>query len=444
MSRKLIASVSIAVLCLAITGGAVWKLLKEKNSTIELKLATGSKGGDYYTFGEAIRQVITQNEPNIKLQVIPTKGSVENMQLLADGKVQLALVQNDTPAKPSARAIALIYPEVFHLIASQKSEIKSIFDLKGKRIALMPRGSGAYNAFWVLAKHYDFQPSDFKAIEMNPKQAALALRNGQVDVVFRTLPIGNTWTKELLRTTQVRMIPIDQAAAMKISYPYLVDSTIPKGTYKAIPAVPEDNLPTVGVQSALITNEKISPELVRNITSILYDYRHNLVKIEPKAASISQPDVGQNLGLTLHEGARNYYDREKPSFLAENADVIALLMSIATLIGSGLWSFRSSFLTNQKNRADKYNLEILSLTETVRQTDKLEDLENLRQELFKIFREVVQDLDTDRISTESFQSFAFSWQVAINTIHHKEIVAINKLHNPKNLALELSEAESRK
>lgn len=212
MNRKFIASVSIAVLCIAITGGAVWKLLKEKNSTIELKLATGSKGGDYYNFGEAIRQVITQNQPNIKLQVIPTNGSGENMQLLEEGKVQLALVQNDTPAKPSARAIALIYPEVFHLIASQKSEIKS--------------------------------------------------------------------------------------------------------------------------------------------------------------------------------------------------------------------------------------LEILALTETVRQTDKLEDLEKLRQELFKIFREVVQDLDTDRISTESFQSFAFSWQVAITTIHHKEIVAINKLHNPKNLAVELSEVES--
>lgn len=126
----------------------------------------------------------------------------------------------------------------------------------------------------------------------------------------------------------------------------------------------------------------------------------------------------------------------------ENAEVIALLMSIATLIGSGLWSLRSHFSDKQKNRADKYNLEIVTLTETARQTDKLEDLENLRQELFRIFREVVQDLDEDRISPESFQSFAFSWQVAINTIHHKEIVTINKLHNPKNLAVELSEVES--
>lgn len=442
MSRKLIASVSIAVLCLAITGGTIWNLIKQKNSTIELKLATGSKGGDYYSFGEAIRQVVAKNKPRIQLQVIPTNGSVENMKLLDEGKVQLALVQNDTPAKPSTRAIALIYPEVFHLITSQKSEIKTIFDLKGKRIALMPKGSGAYNAFWILAKHYDLNPTNFQSREMTPQQAALALRNGQVDAIFRTLPIGNSWTRELLRTTQARMIPIDQAAAMKISYPYLVDSTIPKGTYKAIPAVPEDNLPTVGVQSALITSEKIPSKLVKDITSILYDNRHDLVKMEPKAATISQPDIGQNLGLTLHEGAREYYDREKPAFLAENADVIALFMSIATLVGSGLWSLRSNFVAKQKNRADNYNLKILALTETVRETDKLEELENLRQELFKIFRQVVQDLDTDRISPEAFQSFAFSWQVAINTIHHKEIMAINKLHNPTHFAVELSEIES--
>lgn len=442
MSRKFIASVSLAVLCLAITGGAIWNLVKVKNSTIELKLATGSKGGDYYSFGEAIRQVIVKNEPRIKLQVIPTNGSVENMQLLHEGKVQLALVQNDTPAKPSARAIALIYPEVFHLIASQKSSIKSIFDLKGKRIALMPKGSGAYNAFWILAQHYDLKPTDFQSLQMTPQKAATALRNGQVDAIFRTLPIGNAWTKELLRTTQARMIPIDQAAAMKISYPYLVASTIPKGTYKAVPAVPSDDLPTVGVQAALITNENIKPQLVKEITSILYEYRHNLVKIEPKAATISQPDIGQNLGFTLHEGARDYYDREKPAFLAENADVIALLMSIATLIGSGLWSLRSNFVTKQKNRSDKYNLEILALTETAQRIEKIEEFEKLRQELFKIFRKVVQDLDTDRISPESFQSFSFSLQVAINTIYHKEIIALNKLNQVKNSVAEFSELES--
>lgn len=442
MSRKFIASVSTAVLCLAITGGAIWKLVKERNSTIELKLATGSKGGDYYNFGQAIRRVINKNEPRIKLEVIPTNGADENMQLLHDGKVQLALVQNDTATQPSARAIALIYPEVFHLMAREKSEIKTIFDLKGKRLALMPKGSGSYDAFWLLAQHYDLKPTDFQWLQMTPKQAASAFSSGQVDAVFRALPIGNSWTKELIRTTPARMIAIDQAAAIKISYPYLIDSTIPKGTYKAIPAIPDDNLPTVGVQAALITNENIDSNLVRDITSILYEYRHDLVKIEPKAATISQPDIGQNLGLTLHKGAKNYYDREKPPFLAENADYIALLISIATLFISGLWSLRSRFLANQKNRADKYNLEIVALTETARQTDNIEDLETLRQELFKIFREVVQDLDTDRITPESFQSFAFSWQVAINTIYHKEIVALNKLHNPQNLLTNFSELKS--
>lgn len=442
MSRKLIASVSIAVLCLAITGGTIWNLIKEKNSTIELKLATGSKGGDYYNFGTSLQRVILKNEPRIQIQVISTNGADENMQLLHDGKVQFALVQNDTPAKPSARAVALLYPEVFHLLASQKSQIQTIFDLKGKRIALMPKGSGSYNAFWILAQHYDLKSTDFKWFQMTPEQATMAFRSGQVDAVFRTLAIGNSWTKELLRTTQARMIPIDQAAAMRISYPYLIDSTIPKGTYKAIPAVPNDGLPTVGVQAALITNENISPHLVKEITSILYEYRHDLVKIEPKAATISQPDIGQNLGVALHQGARDYHDREKPPFLTENAEVIALLMSVVTLLGSSAWSLRSNVLAKQKNRADKYNLQILALIETARKTDNREELENLRQELFKIFRDVVQDWDNDRISPESFQSFAFSWQVAINTIHHKEIVAVNKSYHSQSFGPEFSELKA--
>lgn len=423
MGRKVL--IAIALSSLVMIGGTIWKWVSDSNRVVALKIATGGKTGDYYAFGQVLRQAIAKHQSHIQLKVILTNGATDNMQRLENRQVQLALTQNDTPALPSARAIALLYPEVFHLIVAEKSNIKSVTDLKGKRIALMPKGSGSYDAFWILAQHYDFKPGDVQTIPLSPIEAQKAFRQGKVDGIFRTASIGNQWTKELLKITPARMIPIDQAAAMKISQPYLGQSIIPKGTYKANPAIPAQNLPTVGVQATLLTHKDIDADLIHEITSILFEYRQDLVTLDPKAATISQPNVGQNLGLPLHPGAKDYYDREKPDFIVANADAIALLISVVTLIGSGLWSLRSSFLAKQKNRADMYNLEIIVLVEKARSTDNLEELAAIQQHLFEIFRKVVEDLDLDRITTECFQSFAFSWQVAINTVHHQEMLALS-------------------
>ncbi|MEB3231970.1 MAG: hypothetical protein VKJ64_13245, partial [Leptolyngbyaceae bacterium] len=97
---------------------------------------------------------------------------------------------------------------------------------------------------------------------------------------------------------------------------------------------------------------------------------------------------------------------------------------------SGLWQLRSWLLGRQKNRADHYNLEILDLIAEVDHATTLEELQIIRQKLFAILKEVVIDLDIDRISPESFQSFTFPWEVAITTIRHQEMVVLNLSESP--------------
>jgi hypothetical protein len=209
-------------------------------------------------------------------------------------------------------------------------------------------------------------------------------------------------------------------------------SAIPKGTYQALPPIPDRDLDMVGVQAILLTHKTLKPEIVRDITEILYEYRHDLVKLEPRAAAIQPPNVGNNVGLPLHRGARSYFEREKPSFLTENAELFAFILSIFTLLFSAIFSLRSVLFQKQKNRADKYNLQILKLTEAAQTIEDIEQLHNLRSQLFIIFRKVVEDLDLDRITPESFQSFSFTWEAAINTIHHRELITLNKNKKPDN------------
>ena len=397
-------------------------LLRENTRVHHLVLASGSPSGEYYAFSQAFAEVVSRNHPQIQIEVIETSGSENNMALLRDNQAQLALVQSDTPVEPPVRAVALLFPEMFHLIARIDVNITSVADLRDKRIALMPEGSGSYTLFWPLSEHYGLTPEDMETLPMTPTDAHAALLQGEVDALFRVITLGNPAVKELLLSDAVRLLPIDQIEALKLSLPYLDARTIPKGTYDGGRPIPAENLSVVAVNALLVAHQELSPEMVTELTQTLFENRNELVNLYPKAAMIRLNSSGEDLGLPLHEGARAFYNQDEPEFIVEYAEPIGLLFSVGVLAISGLWQFRMWWLGRQKNRADTYNLEILDLIDQIHQTQSLKDLSYLRQELFDILKRVVTDLDIDRITNESFEAFTFPWEIAINTIRHQEFL----------------------
>jgi len=402
-------------------------LWQENTRVHRLTLAAGSPTGEYYAFSQAFAEVVSRNNPQIQIEVIETDGSQNNMTLLRDNQVQLALVQSDTPVEPPARAVALLFPEMFHLMARTDSGITSVADLRGKRVALMPEGSGSYALFWPLSEHYGLTPQDMMIRPMPPVEAHAALKVGDVDALFRVITLGNPTVKELLLSDSVQLLPIDQIDALQLSLPYLDARVIPKGTYDGGQPIPAEDLPVVAVNALLLAHQELPDEVVSDLTRTLYEHRNELVNLYPKAAMIRLDTSGEDLGLPLHKGARAFYTQDQPEFIVEYAEPIGLLVSVGVLAISGLWQFRMWWLGKQKNRADTYNLEILDLIDQIHQTKSVKELNQLRQKLFDILKRVVTDLDVDRITSESFESFTFPWEIAINTIRHQEFLLRNQL-----------------
>lgn len=419
----------IALLSVVLIGSFGWNLHQHRQRVYTLTLATGTKTGNYYPFGQAIAEVVAQQNPRLRIQVIETQGAEENMRQLQANEAQLAIVQNDTVAVPSARVVASLFKEVFHLIVSEQSGIKSVSDLKGKHIALMAKGSGSYSSFWFVSRHYGLKESDFKFTSESWSNATNLFTNGEVDAIFRVVPPGSSFVSDLLQNTRGKLVAINQGEAMKIKLPYLEADLIPKGTYKAEPAVPDIDLPSVGVQATLLARDDVDPVIVKEITRILFEYRRNLVAANSLAAMIGQPGESGGLALPIHQGAKAYYDREKPDFLAANSDLLGLSFSLLTLSISWLLQLRSRFLQKQKNQADKFNLDILNLIQKIRQTKNLEEIDLLQEELFDIFKQIIVDLDEDRIDSDSFHSFTFTWETAMK-------IAANQSKMLRDLKLE--------
>jgi len=415
----------IALLSVITAIGLSVEWMREKNQVHHLVIAAGGNQGEYYNFAQALSTVVARHQPDIQITVLETEGAQQNIDLLEQQQAQLAIVQSDTPPQPATRAVAFLFPEVFHLVVRPEAEIQTFNDLRGKRVALMPEGSGSYRLFWALSQHYGLTESQFTPMPMLPEQAYEALRQGEVDALSRVMALGNPALSDLLKSSRAQFIPIDQVEALRLSLPYLEAAEIPKGTYDGSVPIPAETLPVVGVRAVLVSHANVSPAVIRAVTETLFEFRSELVALYPRTATVSLPESGENLGLPLHSGARAFYEQDRPFFLVEYAEPIGLLISVSVLCLSGLWQLRLWLQGKQKNRADMYNLEILALIERVQTIEEIAELETARNQLFEILRKVVVDLDKDRISPESFQSFTFPWETAITTLRHREMLLLN-------------------
>lgn len=183
INRNLLVPIILSVgLIVALTG----YVIIQRNRVYQLTIAAGSKEGESYIFSQIMAKVVTLHQPRIKIKVIETQGSEENIKLLEENKVQLATAQADIPALPSARIVSNLFPDMFQLVVKENSGIKDISNLKGKRIGLPPQGSGQYKSFLFLSQHYGIKSNELFAFAVSEKETDAAFRNNQVDGVYRT------------------------------------------------------------------------------------------------------------------------------------------------------------------------------------------------------------------------------------------------------------------
>jgi TRAP transporter TAXI family solute receptor len=423
-------SVACLVLFAAVTG---W-LIYDRNRVHRLTIATAAEWGEYSKFGKALARVVERNEPRVRITVRETSGSLENLRLLQDREVDFAIAQNNTlydraERAPSVRAVALLFPEVFHCLAAADRDIRTLSDLKGKKIALMPGGSGSFHLFVQIMKQYGFAEGDFTFVHLRPGEAAEMLRQGEVDAVSHTLALGNEVVRDLLKTTGARLLPVDDVDAMKIWIPYLEPYVIPSGTYRLDPPVPGRDLPAASVKATLLTHADTPEDIVLDIAKILHQNRAELVAEYPYAARMKDP-LSEGACISMHPGAIDFYNRNEPPFLVKHAELLALLLTVAILVGSGILRLHMYVKDQEKERADKYNLDILALVEKVHAAEDREALEAIRQSLLGIFRELVEDLDRDRISMDFFPAFTFSWNIALRAVQHRETLLVERPDPP--------------
>ena len=404
----------IALLWLALFGAiAFWFGGRD---VTRLTIAAGPANGESFEMATAIARVIEATYPRVQVDVYETQGSGENIRLVASGQVDLGAVQADASISQDVRVVATLFADAYQLVVTKDSKIASVADLAGRRIAIPPADSGQNRSFWFLAAHYGLDASELTALAMSDEAANFAMRQGQVDAIFRVRAPGNALVRELVQDqANMRLIAVDQPAALSLKQPTISSGTIPRGSYRGSPPLPVADMQTAVVDRILIARNDLDESLVYKLTRLLFEQRAALVKNSNLAGFIRPLDYAGQISIPMHVGAQRYYDREKPTLLQENSRIAATVLYIGALLTSLLIALRARIKRAQRVRVSDYNMELMALADKAREVESQADLQPLEERLIEILRVMVRDLDADRVTKDEFDHFSFTWQ-AVDTV----------------------------
>ena len=424
MSTRSLLSIVLALFAAGIF--ALWNIWGRQEYS--LRIAAGQSSGQAFQLIKAIQTVTHRHYPEIKIEVFETRGSLQNARLLESGAVDLATTRSDLVFENRAQLVADLYSDAFQLVVRRDSGIKRIADLIGKRIALPPEKSSEYKSFWFVAAHFAMQPRDIEAYPGTEATTDWLFINGDVDALFRVRASGDASIGKLIRKADARVIAIPQAPALQLKQPVLESGVIPQGSYKGRPSVPEGDIMTVTVKRLLLARKELPDEAVSKLTSILFERRRELIDLVPLAGSIAIPDRSSGTFLPVHSGAEAYYDRNEPTFLQENAELIALLVSVLVILISAYLQLSSQ---RRKRVLNAYNQELLALAQKARSAPSFKTVDECDTQLAQFVGRIVDAAGCGQINPQEFSLFNFTYGAVEDAIRDRER-QLERAHHGKN------------
>jgi TRAP transporter TAXI family solute receptor len=304
----------------AILGLAIFAITTPVVAADQLFLLTGSTGGTYFALGGAIGTTWNKHlAGKVQVTTQPSGASVENLKRMGKGEAHLGLVMNniadqawkgegdsfkDTGAITNFRAIGVVYPEVYQGFVAGDSPANSIADLKDKRVAIGPVGSGTAVISKDIFAEYGLQFSDFKPEYAGFGDAASKFKDGHIDANFGVLSVPAAAIQDVVTVRKIKLIEIKGAEFDKLraKYPFFSQYTIPAGTYGN-----DKDILTINMQAALYCKADLKDDLVYELTKTFYEKADEIGMAHAAGKSISLQKALDGITTTLHPGAVKYF-----------------------------------------------------------------------------------------------------------------------------------------
>ncbi len=277
-------------------------------------IATGNPAGVYAGYGEQIGRAI-ERRTGAEVRVLPSGGSIDNLQHLAAGEADLAFSAVDAAADAAAgrgvfdepvpvRTLARVYDDFAHLVVAADSDLRSIEDLRGRPVAIGARDSGTALIAGRLFRAAGMQTSDVDARALSLDDSIKALRTDRIDALFWSGGLGTPSLADFADGFPVRLLPLAELvdpvrSEFGSGYRH---GTLPGGTYGSA-----EEVDTLAVPNVLVVRADASPDLTYAQLDIVFDAQHEIAEEVSAASLLDRAKAIFTDPVKLHPGAVRYY-----------------------------------------------------------------------------------------------------------------------------------------
>lgn len=283
-----------------------------------VNVLTGGQSGVYYPLGVALSQIYAKAIPNARSTAQVTKASAENLNLLQAGRGELALALADSVSDAwkgdaeagfktkldKLRGLSATYNNYIQIVANADSGIKTVADLKGKRISVGAAKSGTELNARAILKAAGLSYADLGKVEYLPFGESVELmKNRQLDATLQSAGLGVASIRDLATSIKIVVVPVPADVVAKVGDAAYQPAIIPANTYSGQTA----DIATAAIPNFLVTHSGVSDELAYQMAKTMYDNLDTLYAAHNAAKAIKRDNAIKGMPVPLHPGAERYY-----------------------------------------------------------------------------------------------------------------------------------------
>jgi hypothetical protein len=397
----------------------------------DLAIGSSPPGGTYNPLVNSLTPILNKTLYWHHFTAKATGGSVDNIQLLKEGKLDFAVVQDGVSAAGEVRALARLYRSPMHIAVRKDTGITNITQLgssspnKRWRIYLGPEGSGTRRITMLILEHYGISYVGFDDVgavtpyTATPQNwsfddAARALLNSRLDGAFLHVGLGSAAVETLSKSPDIRLVPVDRCDGIVLKHPYLSRMDIPEGTYGGTNVFPESTIKTIATSELLVCRKETSDRVAYEVVKALYQNAGPLlVDNFGMLSQLGPVEASSSLYYQVHPGADAYYKGKGEPALFSWASVIAAIGYSGTV-----YSFAWEMM--RRRRTKRLKLELDNIMERTRRGEfAAPNGQSVSQELFcQWASRALEQYKDGKISRDSYEMLSTYREHAESMVAH--------------------------
>ena len=403
-----------SILTLILTAAVVWGGRTWLRNSETLVFAVGEANGPEARFAARLATVLKNNSSRLRLKIVPSGDNTKALSQFDRKEANLAILRTDARIPPRARSLAILDHDLFLLISPGGKKIKTIADLKKKKIAVIADSESSVALVRNVLELSD-TPDAAARIQMAPPGSTfdrlfVAGFGAVIKVAHVSHIVKDKSYEPLARRGGFALNAIDSAKSIARKNPAISEETVATGMLSASPAVPEEDLDTIGLEWLLVAQSKLPTATIADLARIIYENKTDLALPDGFASKIEPAATDKDAFIVAHPGAAEYINDESKSFIERYSELIYVGLAALSIIGSIFVAIYTKVTRVAPEKASQLATAILDVGERMEYAKSLDALDELQDELETILRGVVIGLRDGTISSDGLDTFKLGYE----------------------------------